>query len=165
MKTKNIFFLLLVFLLMSINFGSEPTPPPYHQFVVSGILVCDTLVDKSNYTVAIWGKSIHFENEFRQIKNTGLDYEHTLVLTDSLGKYSLLVNSAYFLDSLKIGLIEPQHSPIFSSSYPVDKNNRITDERVFNGESGAGCSSCSTELTENTETTLIIKYQYHIDST
>lgn len=147
---------------MNFNFGSEPVLPPYHQYVVSGSLVCDTLIDKSNFTVAVWGKSIYFGNEFVQIKNTDLDYEHTLVLTDSLGNYSLLVNSPYFLDSLKIGLIQPQHSPIFSVSYSIDKNNRIADERFFYNEGGSGCNSCSTN---ETSTSRVIKYQYHLDST
>lgn len=162
MTTKNILLLLFIFLLMNFNFGNEPILPPYHQFEVSGILVCDTLIDKSNYSVAAWGKNNIIDNEFRQIFNTGLDIEHSLSLTDSLGNYSLLVNSPYFLDSLKIGLIQPQHPPIFSVSYSVDKNNRIADERFFNNEGGSGCNSCSTN---ETATSRIIKYQYHIDST
>lgn len=64
MKTKNILLLLFIFLLMNFNFGSEPVLPPYLQYVVSGSLVCDTLISKSNFTVAVWGKSIYFGNEF-----------------------------------------------------------------------------------------------------
>ena len=43
MKTKNILIAVFIFLLMIVNFGNEPTPPPYHQFVISGSLFCDTL--------------------------------------------------------------------------------------------------------------------------
>lgn len=162
MRTKNILLIFFAFILMNINFGSEPTPPPYHQYIVSGFLICDTLADKSNYTVAVWGKSILLDNEFRQIINTGFGLEHPLALTDSFGKYSLLINSYSFLDTLKIGLIQPEHSTIFSDSYPIDPRNRITDERTYNNDNGSGCSSCTSEVTESS---IVIKYQYNLDST
>lgn len=148
---------------MILNFGNEPTPPPYHQFVISGSIFCDTLSDKSNYTIGVWGKLKLHGEVFLQIKNTGLDTEYPIMLTDSLGNYTLLVNYYYFLDSIKLGIIQPQQSTIFSESYSIDQLTGIPDERYYNSESGSGCNSCSTEHTVTTNR--IIKYQYHLDST
>lgn len=162
MKTKNILIVTLIFLLMIVNFGTEPTPPPYHQFVISGSVFCDTLTDKSNYTIGVWGK-VNFHNEdFLQIKNTGLGIEYPIVLSDSLGNYTLLVNNYYFLDSIKLGIIQPQLPTIFSESYSIDQSTGIPDERYYN-DGGSGCNSCTTEHTAATKR--IIKYQYHLDST
>lgn len=163
MKTKNILIVTLIFLLMIVNFGTEPTPPPYHQFVISGSVFCDTLTDKSNYTIGVWGK-VNFHNEdFLQIKNTGLGIEYPIVLSDSLGNYTLLVNNYYFLDSIKLGIIQPQLPTIFSESYSIDQTTGIADERYYNNDGGSGCNSCTTEHTAATKR--IIKYQYHLDST
>jgi len=164
MKTKNILIALFIFLLMMVNFGSEPTPPPYHQFVISGSLFCDTLVDKSNYTIGVWGKVNLQSEEFLQITNTGLGVESPIVLTDSLGNYTLIVNYYYFLDSIKLGIIQPQLPTIFSESYSIDQSTGIPDERYYNiDDGGSGCNSCTTEHTVATKR--IIKYQYHLDST
>jgi len=163
MKTKNILIVVFIFLLMILNFGNEPTPPPYHQFVISGSIFCDTLADKSNYTIGVWGKTNLFGDEFQQIKHTGLGIEYPIVLSDSLGRYTLQVNYYYFLDSIKLGIIQPQQSTIFSESYPIDQSTGIPEERYSNGDGGSGCNSCTTEHTAATKR--IIKYQYHLDST
>jgi len=163
MKTKNILIVVFIFLLMILNFGNEPTPPPYHQFVISGTVFCDTLADKSNYTIGVWGKINLLGDEFQQIKNTGLGTEYAIVLTDSLGSYTLQVNYYYFLDSIKLGIIQPQLPIFFSESYSIDQSTGIPEERYFNSEGGSGCNSCTTEQTAATKR--IIKYQYHLDST
>lgn len=162
MKTKNILIVVFIFLLMNLNFGNEPTPPPYHQFVISGSVFCDTLTDKSNYTIGVWGKVNLHNEDFLQIKNTGLGIEYPIVLSDSLGNYNLLVNNYYFLDSIKLGIIQPQLPIFYSESYSIDQSTGIPDERYYNSEGGSGCNSCSTEPTK---TTRIIKHQYHLDST
>ena len=167
MKTKNILIALFIFLLMIVNFGNEPTPPPYHQFVISGSLFCDTVADKSNYTIGVWGKVNLHNEDFVQISNTGLGIEYPIVLSDSLGNYNLLINYYYFLDSIKLGIIQPQLPTIFSESYSIDQTTGIPDERYYNNDyysdGGSGCNSCTTEHTA--ATTQIIKYQYHLDST
>jgi hypothetical protein len=167
MKAKNILIVAFIFLLMIVNFGNEPIPPPYHQFVISGSVFCDTLVDKSNYTIGVWGKvNLHGE-DFLQINNTGLGFEYPIVLSDSLGNYNLLVNNYYFLDSIKLGIIQPQLPTIFSESYSIDQTTGIPDERYYNNDNyndgSSGCNSCTTEHTATTAQ--IIKYQYHLDST
>lgn len=163
MKPKNILIVVFIFLLMIVNFGNEPTPPPYHQFVISGSLFCDTLTDKSNYTIGVWGKVNLQSEDFLQIKNTGLDIELPLALTDSLGNYTLLVNYYYFLDSIKLGIIQPQLPIIFSESYSIDQSTGIPEERYYDGDGVSGCNSCTTEHTAATKR--IIKYQYQLDST
>lgn len=164
MKIKNILIVVFIFLLMIVNFGNEPIPPPYHQFVISGSLFCDTLTDKSNYTIGVWGKINLHNEDFVQINNTGLGIEYAIVLSDSLGNYNLLINYYYFLDSIKLGIIQPQLPTIFSESYSIDQTTGIPEERYYNNsDGGSGCNSCTTEHTAATKR--IIKYQYQLDST
>ncbi|MBE0538745.1 MAG: hypothetical protein IH620_03460 [Ignavibacterium sp.] len=80
-----------------------------------------------------------------------------------MGNYNLLVNYYYFLDSIKLGIIQPHFPTIFSESYTIDQSTGIPDERYYNSEDGSGCNSCTTEHTAATKR--IIKYQYQLDST
>ena len=111
----------------------------------------------------MWGKVNLHSEEFIQIKNTGLGIEYPIVLSDSLGNYNLLFNNYYFLDSIKLGIIQPQLPTIFSESYSIDQSTGIPDERYYNSDGGSGCNSCTTEHTAATKR--IIKSQYPLDST
>ena len=164
MKISNYIIIFLLFAWMSINFGTEPTLPPYHKYIVSGSIICDSISDKANYTVQLFGWSYNFGKEYTLISNSARDkeYVHPIALTDSMGHYNLIVSSDIFFDSIKIGLALPQRSIIFSESYFVDKNNRHEVTEIYNVDKSSGCN-CSKQV--EAEETRIVRYEYYLSNT
>lgn len=165
MKVKSLLLISIILILFGINFGNEPTPPPYYKYKVTGSVVCDSIIDKSNFTVQLYGKSNIYQNSFEPILYSGLDYEIPLALTDSLGNYNLIVNQEIFYDSIKVALYGNRNQIIFSAPYHIDKdvNLPIVVESDDVGNT-TGCSSCSTEpnLVKVKRT---IRYEYKLSTT
>lgn len=90
--------------LFGINFGNSPLPPPYYKYIVTGSVLCDSLIDKSNFSIQLYGKSNNYQNSYEPILVSGLNYEIPLALTDTSGIYYLNVNNEFFYDSIKVAL-------------------------------------------------------------
>lgn len=149
---------------MCIDYGNEPALPPYHKYFLSGSIVCDTISEKSNYTVQLYGWSYNFGKEYKAISISARDNSliRPICLTDSLGQYYLAASSDIFFDSIKVGLVQPKRSTIFSEAYFIDKNNRSEVTETYNVDKSIGCN-CSKEVAA--EETRIVRYEYHLNNT
>ncbi len=163
MKSVKLIIIVLLLSLIAANYGTEPAPPPYTRYYVSGTIVCDSLKDKSNYTVQLYGSSKNFGNGYMTIPNIITDYEHKIDLTDSTGNYFLVVNSQIFFDSVKIGIVQPHYSVIFSEPYFIDESKRIEVKENYSGNNTSGCNSCSSNPTSSG--TRVVRYEYYLNDT
>ena len=150
-----------------MNFGNEPIIPPYHKYFVTGSIICDSIINKSDYTVQLYGKSstYYFPEDYVIIPSNPRDNEnvHPIALTDSAGQYYLVVSSDFFFDSIKIGIVQPQGLVINSDAYYVDKNSRHEVTKTYNVDSGGGCNSCSEQVTA--DETRVERYEYYLNNT
>jgi len=160
MKIKIVLFVLIILIVFGINFGNSPLPPPYYKYIVTGSVLCDSLIDKSNFTIQLYGKSNNYQNSYEPILVSGLDYEIPLALTDTSGFYYLNVNNEFFYDSIKVALFGFRNQIIFSEAYFIDKNLNIPVESIGDDiETSSGCSSCSTNPAKVKRT---IRYEYNL---
>jgi hypothetical protein len=160
MKVKFILSIFIILMVFGINFGNSPLPPPYYKYIVTGSVLCDTLIDKSNFTIRLYGKSNNYQDTYKPILTSRLGYEIPIVITDTTGFYYLNVNNEFFYDSIKVALINHSNPTVFSEPYFIDKNLNIAIEEVGNDiETSGGCSSCSSEPTQVRR---IIRYEYNL---
>ena len=160
MRIKIVLFVLTILFLFEINFGNSPLPPPYYKYIVTGSVLCDSLIDKSNFTIQLYGKSNNSQNSYEPILVSGLDFEIPLALTDTSGFYYLNVNNEFFYDSIKVALFGFRNQIIFSEAYFIDKNLNLSIESISDDiETSSGCSSCSTNPSKVKRT---IRYEYNL---
>jgi len=160
MRIKIVLFVLTILSLFGINFGNSPLPPPYYKYIVTGSVLCDSLIDKSNFTILLYGKSNNSQNSYEPILVSGLDFEIPLALTDTSGFYYLNVNNEFFYDSIKVALFGFRNQIIFSEAYFIDKNLNLSIESISDDiETSSGCSSCSTNPAKVKTT---IRYEYNL---
>lgn len=163
MKTKTALFFLSILMIFGINFGNSPLPPPYYKYIVTGSVLCDSLIDKSNFTIQLFGKSNNYQNNYEPILASGLDFETPLTLTDTSGFYYLNVNNEFFYDSIKVALFGYRSQVIFSEPYFINKDLNLAIENISDDiETSSGCSSCSSEPTK---VKTIIRYEYNLATT
>jgi hypothetical protein len=159
MKTKFILPAIFLFEIIGINSG-EDRPNPFHLYIVTGNVACDSMHDKSNYTIRLFGKSDITGDEFVTVQSNGY-YSSPLAITDSSGHYGISLNSEVLFDSLKIGVIQPHTETIYSSVIPVNTDNRIAIEGSYETGNESGCSSCSSEPEYKN---YVVRYEYYIEN-
>jgi hypothetical protein len=163
MKKIKLLLIIFFFALMIFNYSTEPLPPPYHQFHITGKIICDTLADKSNYTITLYGKS-EFTNG-KYIKPFRYpDGINNLALTDSAGNYYLIAKNEFEFDSIKVAIIQPGKEPIFSQPCFVDKANRkVIYKQVGGYDNNTGCcSNYSVDVPQ--QDVAPERYEYHLSN-
>lgn len=164
MQKLKIIFSIIILCSFIVNFANSPLPPPYYSYRVSGKVECNSIINKSNYAIALFGKNMNFQQEFIILNGMLADREKPVSLTDSLGRYFIVVNSPYLFDSLKIGWVRPQMPVLFSEPYFVDTTRLIKVTETYQTGNGSGCSSCSTVEPMETRTR-IVRYDYNLTDT
>lgn len=140
MKIKKIILAVILFMLFGVNFRNEPVLPPYHKYIVNGSVICDSLIDKSNFTIQLYGKSNRYQDSFEPIGISALDYEIPVVLTDTSGFYRLIVNNEFSFDSIKVALYGLCNQIIFSEVYSTNDAQKIPIESFSDDiETTSGC--------------------------
>ena len=150
----------LFLLILSVSY-SISIAPPYYQYLVPGYLVCDSLVDKSNNTFMLFGKNNLYDSSYVALNGTPHSNDRVVALSDSSGKFFLIVSSFQKQDSLKVGLIRPGEPVIYSNLHspnevgyiPVTSNYFISDD-----DNAVGCSSCGSEPRRSSA---IVRYEYY----
>ena len=132
MKKLKLVLTLLILCSLVFNFTDEDLPPPYHKFRITGKIICDTLADKSSYTVTLYGKSEFTYNKYQKAFRYPDGIEN-FALTDSSGNYLLIATNEFEFDSIKTAVILPGKEPIFSEAVYVDKSNRIEIKKYIDG--------------------------------
>ncbi len=147
---------------MVFNYSTSPTPPPYHRFIVSGEIVCDSLSNKSNFAITLYGKSQQTNNNFiRAFCHES--WNSNTALTDSIGFYLLVADNDFEFDSIKTAIIIAGHEPIFSNAFNIDPTKR--NERRINftyNDHGVGC--CENTVEPQNVKSRIERYEYHLSN-
>ncbi len=146
----------------SIGYSESPLPPPHFRYEVSGSIICDTIPDKRDYTVQLFGLSKYYTSTYQSLNGLLVDFERPLALTDSTGCYHLIANDAELFDSIKVGIVFPGDLRVFSMPYAVD-SSKLSPVYEFFNKSESGCNTCSA-VEPNTERR-IVRYNYHLYDT
>lgn len=161
MKSKSLILIFIVIILFGINFGTSPTVP-YHRYIVDGFVLCDSISDMSNFTIQLFGKSLLNQTDYLPISYSGLAYERPIVITDSTGSYSIISNSYFYFDSIKIAIMHPRGAIIFSEANFIDRNLAVPIQGQ--GEdigTSSGCSSCTDEPASFN---FILRYEHYLNA-
>ncbi len=148
MKINAVFGLILLTVLFGLSWGTEPILPPYYSYSVSGVLKCDSISDKSNYTILFAGRELK-DSAFSVIGGAeGFGNQHSIDVTDRSGAFNLLVNHQFLFDSIRTGYIGSDNTLKFGKAYKVDTDKLIEIMENVPRGNNVGCSSCTTETTE-----------------
>ena len=147
---------------MAINFSTSPTPSPYHRFIISGEVFCDSLSSKSNFAVTLYGKSQHTNNKFiRAFCHE--TWNSNTALTDSIGSYLLVAENDFEFDSIKTAIIVAGQEPIFSDVFYVDPSKRYEHRITYTyDDHGVGC--CENNVEPQNAKSRIERYEYHLST-
>ncbi|HID39748.1 MAG TPA: hypothetical protein EYP36_09585 [Calditrichaeota bacterium] len=96
-----------VFMVLSIQFAKSPLPPPYYRFYASGHMKGDSLTDRENFAVQLFGLNDEYYPLYKPLSGMYNEAERPVALTDSNGYFFIMVNNPYFCDSLKVGIVQP----------------------------------------------------------
>lgn len=166
MRSVKTILLISIFMILTISFATSPEPPPYFRYNVDGYVVSDSLSDKSNFTVMLYGKMKFNEEEGILINWDGGEFDRRICLTDSTGNYQLASNFPILFDSLKVALIRPGKAPYLSEAYPVDTLQLHAQYKDYLVPSGSGCSSCSVQPQSDYVTKSKLEYyHYYLSAT
>lgn len=144
MKKSTVVFTLFL-LLISLNFATSPKSP-LHEYNYSGYLKADSVYSKENFAIQLFGKYQNSNNYMPLIGNNN-EMDIPVFITDSTGKFYLTVTDYIKYDSLKVGVVHPANSPIFSRAYSINESSYSEHyEPTINPMDKSGCS-CSSEPT------------------
>jgi len=159
MKTLRKVSLGLLLLFFTVAYSTS-IPPPYYQYFVSGFLVCDTLSIKSGYSFRLFGKNNSFDSSFTPLNGTANTNDRVVALSDTTGKFHLIVSTSYKQDSIKVGLVRPGKPDAFSGIHsPNDVEYIQVTSAYFIPDEGSGCSSCGSEPRRSSAT---VRYEYYL---
>lgn len=147
---------------MIFNYSTEPTPPPYHRFIISGEIICDSLSNKSNFAVTLYGKSQQTNNNFvRAFSHES--WNSNTALSDSIGFYLLVADNDFEFDSIKTARIVAGREPIFSDAFYADLTKRNEHRITYTyDDNGVGCSENNVEP-QNVKSR-VERYEYHLSN-
>lgn len=152
--------LALFTLILSVTYSTS-FAPPYYRYFVPGYLVCGSLADKSNYSFMLFGKNNSCDTSFVVLNGTPYSNDRVVALSDSVGKFYLIVSAFYKQDSIKVGLIRPGEPVIFSGLHSPDEDGYIplsSSYSISDDDNVFGCSSCGTEPRRSSA---VIRYEYY----
>ncbi len=149
--------LALFFLASNISFSNMP-PRPYYKYYVSGLVKGDSLVNKENFAVQLYGMQAEYMPVYQAVKGIQPGTEQPIALTDSSGFFYITVSHYLLFDSLKAGIVQPAQPVIFSRAYFVDSARLKAIYEEYQPPNASGCSSCSTQPMK----TWVTRYEYRL---
>ena len=152
--------LALFFLASNISFSNLP-PRPYYKYYVSGFVKGDSLVNKENFAVQLYGMEAEYMPAYQAVKGIQPGTEQPVALTDSSGFFYITVSHYFLFDSLKAGVVQPHKPVIYSPAYFVAPNRLKAIDEYYESDNGYGCTSCSTTKPMETR---VAYYEYYLDN-
>ena len=137
---------IITLVLASFLFGTEPTPPPYHEFTVRGVLERPAGGSREGFAIVLCGKFRYsHDTTFRILRGV---YNSTgnipISLTDSTGSFFLRVSSEQ-VDSLALAVVVPDRPLVRGEAFSVDGTPGYPHWRTYTSGKAAGCAGCSTD--------------------
>jgi hypothetical protein len=152
--------ILIILLLGPVIFGTEPLPPPYHQFRASGQLARTTGASKENFIVTLVGKFSYPARDTTIVLTSGFAYypsKTPVSMTDTSGIFYLDLKSQFKPDSVAVQ-VSAVDKPITFGTFLAVPEPSITFTEEYQ-EQRTGCSSCATSEPMHTYVT---GYQYQL---
>lgn len=153
-------FVIVCAALSPFIIATEPIPPPYHQFVLSGTMIRASDGPRAHFIVTLAGKfnglPADSTGDLSRYYSSSQE-NRTLSITDSNGTFFLQVNLTQKPDSLAVR-VEAPDKPVYLGSYfkTPDADATITETA---DETEPGCSGCSKNPVS---TTRIVGYRHTI---
>lgn len=155
-RTAGIIFGAVV--LSRILFGTAPTPPPYHQYLVQGEVQRSTGGGKQNFLVTLVGKfSTPQRDTTIELVRANILYPSNIsvIVTDTSGYFVLDLRTQDKADSLAIKVVAVD-KPAYVGSFFFVPQAAVTLKGETQEES-SGCNGCGTDIPKQSYT---VGYQY-----
>ena len=134
---------LIMLVLGPLTFGTSPTPPPYHEYIVNGVVTRPSGGSKENFVVTLVGKFSTSGIDTSIELLAGFAYPGTgmRAATDTSGGFSLDVQSPLPADSLSLKASAVDQVPLLGEFFPVP----AATETVMGDDPGtsSGCGGCN----------------------
>lgn len=151
---------IAVMILFQLTIGTEPLPPPYHQYFVSGIILRGPGLPLNNFVVSLRGKfpystpdSVVSVMVYRVTANN----ERYPAVTDTAGRFYLIVATLPKADSLALEITAADKPTVLGQMIAVPRQGiSLTTEDVV---AEPGCSGCGKEPDSRVR---VIGYQYFL---
>jgi hypothetical protein len=157
---KIFLFVAIALITASFSIATEPTPAPYHEYIVSGML--ERLnKPKENFVVSLVGKfnQRYSDDSLVDLNGGYLGPLNWKVVTDSTGNFSLDIKYFNKVDSIGIKISSPDHSPYISPLFHTGTPSITITEQYQNPQPN-GCRSC-TMSTDAQTNVRIVGYKYY----
>jgi hypothetical protein len=150
--------LVVIVALTPFTFATEPLPPPYHQYILSGTVIRTSDGPKAFFVVSLAGKF----SMVRSDSTFGLagfysyhQGDKTESITDSSGAFFLQVTLGMKADSLALKVAAPDKPAVLGEFFGIPDVGVATTGTF--SETEPGCSGCSKDPATTTQ---IIGYTY-----
>jgi hypothetical protein len=150
--------MLVVVAVSQLTIGTEPTPPPYHQYIVSGSITRNAGLPMDNFVVTLKGKfpypfpdSLVAVLPFRA-QSGNANYP---AVTDTAGNFTIIVATEPRADSLVVE-VTAAGKPTARGITMAVPEQRISITTSYT-ENEPGCNGCTSDATNRTR---VVGYQY-----
>lgn len=159
------FFLILLYLFIIVSPGktTSPTPPPPCSFIVEGYVQCDTISDRSLYTVVLYGRKNGRDSALTLMRGMSYQNEQPVALTMPNGYFRLRVSDWEQLDTIRPAIIADGGVQYWGQAHPVDKTRLQPVYTYYRNSDNDdyGCNSCNADEVSSAPP-YVSKYEYYL---
>jgi len=134
---------LIMLVLGPLTFGTSPTPPPYHEYIVNGVVTRPSGGSKENFVVTLVGKfsTSGIDTSIELLEGFAYPGTRLRAATDTSGGFSLDVQSPLPADSLALKVSAVDQAPLMGDYFPIP----AAVETIMGDEPGtsSSCGSCN----------------------
>lgn len=159
------FFLALLILLIIVSTvkTTSPLPPPSVTYIVEGYVLCDTITDRSLYTVVLYGRKNGRDSSLILMRGMSYQDEQPVALTMPNGYFRLRVSDWEQLDTIRPAIIADGGVKYWGQAHPVDKT-RLQPVYTYyrnSDDDDYGCNSCNSDEVSSAPP-YVSKYEYYL---
>ncbi|QOJ28118.1 MAG: hypothetical protein HRU80_04200 [Ignavibacteriales bacterium] len=161
---KQLFLALLILLIIVSSVKTtSPLPPPASTFIVEGYVQCDTISDRSLYTVVLYGRKNGRDSALVLLRGMGYQDEQPVALTLTNGYFRLRVSDWEQLDTICPVIIADGGVKYRGLTHPVDKTRLQPVYTYFrdSDNDNYGCNSCNSDEVSSAPP-YVSKYEYYL---
>lgn len=154
---------LLFLIVFSPGRSTSPTPPPPCTFLVEGYLQCDTISDRSLYTVVLYGRKNGRDSALTLMRGLNYQDEQPVALSLPNGYFRLRVSDWEQLDTIRPAVISNGGVKYWGFTHAVDKTRLQPVYTYYRNSDNDdyGCNSCNSDEVSSAPP-YVSKYEYYL---
>jgi len=144
-----------VVIVIPFLMGTSPEPPPYHQYLVSGMLERPAGGSKQDFAVTLLGW-FQYQTDSVFVLFDGVTYpkfgDFPIDLTDSIGAFTIRLSHQIKADSVRLAVIVPDNPSTVGIPWFVGDIQGIPHTETFEVAGEPGCFGTESDPTTVTVT-------------